>query len=90
MSMMVYAIGSLKYIVDHKINRDKYKCDPNASMETYTKCVFSRFNQTGCTAIITDIGKKNNDDYYNIYIFLKYIYITISTFTSVLPSSVRC
>ena len=56
MTMMVYAIGSLKYTVNKKINCDKYKCDSNATMESFTNCVFSRFNQTGCTSIITEIG----------------------------------
>ena len=56
MTMMVYALGSLKYTVNHKINRDTHKCDPNASLESFTKCAFSRFNHTRCTAIITEIG----------------------------------
>ena len=56
MSMMVYAIGSLKYSVHQKINRDEHKCDSNATMESFTSCVFSKFNDSGCTAIITKIG----------------------------------
>ena len=56
MTMMVYALGSLKYTVHHKINHDTCMCDPNASMESFTKCAFSRFNHTGCTVIITEIG----------------------------------
>ena len=61
MSMMVYAVGSLKYIVDQKLNRENHKCNSSATMESFTKCVFSRFKHTECTAIITKIG---NDDLY--------------------------
>ena len=56
MSMMVYAVGSLKYTVDQKLNRENYKCNSSATMESFTSCVFSKFKQTECTAIITKIG----------------------------------
>ena len=56
MTMMVYAVGSLKYSVHKKINREEHRCDSNATMESFTHCVFSKFNNTGCTAIITEIG----------------------------------
>ena len=56
MSMMVYAVGSLKYTVDQKLNRENHKCNSSATMESFTSCVFSKFKQTECTAIITKIG----------------------------------
>ena len=54
--MMIYAVGSLKYTVNQKLNRENYKCNSSATMESFTSCVFSKFKQTECTAIITKIG----------------------------------
>ena len=37
----------LKYLVDEKINRKQYRCDPTATMKSFTKCAFQELGNTG-------------------------------------------
>ena len=52
-----YAIdGTLKYVMEDKVLRKNYKCDPNATMESYTRCAFNEIEEYECTPAINKIG----------------------------------
>ena len=56
-----YQIGILKYKIHQNVNSKQYQCDPNASMESFTKCAFSPFKNLGCTPIFTKLGMNFNE-----------------------------
>ena len=60
-SKVAYIKGTLKYIVHKNINTDKNHCSPLESMESFTKCAFDQIEETGCTPIMTKIGKFFNE-----------------------------
>ena len=39
----------LKYLVDEKINRKQYRCDPTATMKSFTQCAFQELGNNGKT-----------------------------------------
>ena len=53
--------GTLKYVVDNKISRKDYKCDPEATMESFTKCAFNEIDESECSSAINGIGKYLNE-----------------------------
>ena len=53
--------GTLKYVVDDKVPRKNYKCDPDATMESFTKCAFNEIDESECSSAINGIGKYLNE-----------------------------
>ena len=53
---IAYQIGILKYKIHQNVNSKQYQCDPNASMESFTKCALGPFKNLGCTPIFTKLG----------------------------------
>ena len=57
----IYGIdGTLKYVVDEKVPRENYRCDTNATMESFTKCAFNEIDESECSSAINRIGKYFN------------------------------
>ena len=52
-----YTKANLKYLVDEKINRKQYRCDPTATMKSFTKCAFQELGTNGKESVIY----KNSD-----------------------------
>ena len=48
---IAYTIAKLKYLVDEKINRKQYRCDPTATMKSFTKCAFQELGNNGKSII---------------------------------------
>ena len=53
--------GTLNYVVDEKVPRKNYKCDPDATMESFTKCAFNEIDESECSSAINGIGKYLNE-----------------------------
>jgi hypothetical protein len=53
--------GELKYVIHGKIPRKNYKCDPDATMESFTKCAFNEIDESECASAINRIGKYLNE-----------------------------
>ena len=53
--------GTLKYVVDDKVPRKNYKCDPDATMESFTKCALNELDEYECSSAINRIGKYLNE-----------------------------
>ena len=52
-----YAIyGTLRYVMEEKVPRKNYKCDPNATIESYTHCVFNEIEDDKCSPAINKAG----------------------------------
>ena len=57
-----YAIdGTLKYVMEDKVLRKNYKCDPNATMESYTHCTFNEIEDHKCSSAINKVGYYFNE-----------------------------
>ena len=57
-----YAIeGTLKYITEEKVPRKNFKCDPDATIESYTQCAFNELQDYECSSAINKIGKYFNE-----------------------------
>ena len=57
-----YAIyGTLNYVMEDKVLRKNYKCDPNATMESYTLCTFNEIKNHKCSSAITKVGYYFNE-----------------------------
>ena len=44
---IAYTVVKLKYLVDEKINRKQYRCDPTTTMKSFTKCAFQDLGNNG-------------------------------------------
>ena len=53
--------GKLKYKIEENVNRKKYRCDSNETMESYTKCAFNELTDYGCSTSINKIGSNFNE-----------------------------
>ena len=53
--------GTLKYVVDDKLPRKDYKCDPDATMESFTRCAFNEIDLSECSSAINKIGNYFNE-----------------------------
>ena len=53
--------GILKYSVKQEVPRKAVKCDPNATMESYTNCAFDELMDYGCSPAINRIDAYFND-----------------------------
>ena len=57
-----YAIyGTLKYVMEDKVLRKNYKCEPNATMESYTRCTFNEIEYHKCSPAINRVGYSFNE-----------------------------
>ena len=58
----IYGIdGMLKYVVDDKVPRKNYKCDPDATMESFTKCALNELDESDCSSAINRFGNYFNE-----------------------------
>ena len=46
-----YTVVKLKYLIDEKINRKQYRCDPTTTMKSFTKCAFQELSNNGKSII---------------------------------------
>ena len=53
--------GTLKYVIDDKVSRKNYKCDQDATMESFTKCAFNEIDESQCSSAINRIGNYFNE-----------------------------
>jgi hypothetical protein len=53
--------GTLKYVLDDKEPRKNYKCDPDATMESFTRCAFNEIEKYECSSAIISIGNNFNE-----------------------------
>ena len=53
--------GKLRKHVEDKTPRKNFKCDPNATMESFTRCAFNEIEDYECTPAINKIGSYFNE-----------------------------
>ena len=53
--------GKLRKHVEDKTPRKNFKCDPNATMESFTRCAFNEIEDYECTPAINKIGGYFNE-----------------------------
>jgi hypothetical protein len=53
--------GTLKYSTEEKIPRKDFRCDPNATIDSFTQCAFNELQDFECSSAIVRIGKYFNE-----------------------------
>ena len=53
--------GTLKYITEEKVPSKYFNCDPDSTLESFTRCVFKELKDYECSSAIDRIGKYFNE-----------------------------
>ena len=53
--------GTLKYITEEKVPSKNFNCDPDSTLESFTRCAFMELKDYECSSAIDRIGKYFNE-----------------------------